>query len=65
MVKTSKAAVFYEVGRALEMVDFNLPQSLEPGSALCRVLFSTICGADLHTVFGRRKEPVPLLYSGS
>ncbi len=61
MVKTSKAAVFYEVGRALEMVDFNLPQSLEPGSALCRVLFSTICGADLHTVFGRRKEPVPLI----
>ena len=61
MLKTSKAAVFHEVGRKIEMAEFKIPQTLEPGSALCKVMFSTICGADLHTVYGRRKEPIPLI----
>ncbi|RLE63738.1 MAG: alcohol dehydrogenase [Thermoprotei archaeon] len=60
-VRTSKAAVFEEVGKPLEIRDFDLPDSLEPGSALCRVLYGTICGSDLHTVYGRRKEPTPLV----
>ena len=60
-VTTCKAAVFEEVGKPLELQEFGLPQTLERGSALCRVLFSTICGSDLHTAFGRRKEPLPLI----
>ena len=61
MAEKSKAAVFHEVGRKIEMSEFNIPETLEPGSALCKVMFSTICGADLHTVYGRRKEPIPLI----
>ena len=61
MNKKSRAAVFYKVGSPVEIRDFNLPEKLERGSAVCRVMFSTICGADLHTIFGRRKEPLPLI----
>ncbi len=61
MSKESKAAVFTEVGKQLEMTRFELPSTLEPGAALCRVRMSTICGSDLHTIFGRRQEPAPLI----
>lgn len=57
----SKAAVFTEVGKPLESQLFELPETLPPGAALCRVRMSTICGSDLHTIFGRRQEPAPLI----
>lgn len=57
----SRAAVFVEAGRPLAVRSFDLPASLEPGAALCRVRMSTICGSDLHTIFGRRREPAPLI----
>lgn len=38
---------------------FPLPRALPDGAALCRIRLSTICGSDLHTVLGRRVEPVP------
>lgn len=38
---------------------FAVPRELPPGSALCRVRLSTICGSDLHTLRGRRIEPTP------
>jgi putative phosphonate catabolism associated alcohol dehydrogenase len=53
--------VFYKVGRPVELREFNLPAKMEKGSALCRVLFSTICGSDLHTITGKRTEPTPLI----
>lgn len=59
--KKSKAAVFSEVGKALEIRQFNLSDKLEQGAALCKVTMSTICGSDLHTIKGRRSEPVPLI----
>ena len=37
----------------------DVPREIPPGAALCRVLVSTICGSDLHTVSGRRVEPTP------
>jgi len=55
------AAVFVEKGRPLEIRRFEVPRSLEPGAALCRVTMSTICGSDLHTISGRRREPAPLI----
>lgn len=58
---TCKAAVFEEVGKKIEIREFKIPQNLEPGSALCRVMLSTICGSDLHTIYGKRKEPTPLI----
>ena len=59
--KTCRAAVFEEAGKPLSMRDFPLPETLEPGAALCRVKMSTVCGSDLHTITGRRKESAPLI----
>lgn len=58
---TCRAAVFTEVGTPLAIQQFRLPDTLEPGSALCRVIMGTICGSDLHTISGRRVEPTPLI----
>ena len=58
---TSRAAVFTKEGKPLTIEEFKLPERLEPGAALCRVRMSTICGSDLHTIFGRRQEPAPLI----
>ena len=55
------AAVFSEVGRPLELRQFDVPQLIEPGGALCKVVMATICGSDLHTIAGRRSEPTPLI----
>ena len=56
-----RAAVFHQVGSPISIDWFDIPQELEPGSALCRVRMSTICGSDLHTVSGRREEPMPII----
>ena len=56
---TCKAAVFAEAGKPLAIEQFELPEITEPGSALCKVIMSTICGSDLHTISGRRVEPAP------
>ena len=50
-----------KVGEPLSLDWFEIPSSLEPGAALCRVRMSTVCGSDLHTVSGRRKEPMPII----
>ena len=57
----SKAAVFEKVGEEIKLHYFQVPDKLEPGAILCRVRFSTICGSDLHTITGKRNEPVPLI----
>ena len=57
----SRAAVFSQVGNPLAIEQFELPKHIEPGAFLCKVRMSTICGSDLHTIFGRRKEPAPLI----
>ena len=59
--KTSRAAVFSEEGKPLAIERFELPRHIEPGAVLCKVRMSTICGSDLHTIFGRRQEPAPLI----
>lgn len=59
--KTSQAAVFSEVGKPLATERFDLPERLQPGAMICKVRMSTICGSDLHTIFGRRVEPTPLI----
>ena len=53
------AAVFEGPNRPLALREVDVPTELGPGEILCRVRMSTICGSDLHTVFGRRPEPVP------
>ncbi|MBN1555504.1 MAG: zinc-binding dehydrogenase [Phycisphaerae bacterium] len=61
MKKTCNAAVFTEVGQPLVLRQFDVPETLEPGAALCGITMSTICGSDLHTIRGRRAEPAPLI----
>ncbi len=56
-----RAAVFRKVGDPISIEQFEIPQNLEPGAALCRVRMSTICGSDLHTISGRREEPTPII----
>lgn len=56
---TCRAAVFTGPHEPLELREFPVPNELPAGSALCRVLLSTICGSDLHTTQGRRIEPAP------
>jgi len=57
---TCNGAVFSEVGRPLELWQFDVPE-IGPGAALCKVVMSTICSSDLHTIHGRRTEPAPLI----
>ncbi|NUM53227.1 MAG: alcohol dehydrogenase catalytic domain-containing protein [Candidatus Hydrogenedentes bacterium] len=56
---TCRAAVFEGPGKPIAIREFSVPRALPPGSALCRIRLSTVCGSDLHTVSGRRNEPVP------
>ena len=55
------AAVFHKPGEPLAIQQFEVPRNTERGAALCRVRMSTICGSDLHTIGGRRKEPTPII----
>jgi D-arabinose 1-dehydrogenase-like Zn-dependent alcohol dehydrogenase len=35
-----------------------IPEITE-GEVLGKILVATICGSDIHTIQGRRKEPIP------
>ncbi len=54
-----RAAVFERPDSPLALRKVSIPDPLEAGAILCRVAMSTICGSDLHTIFGRRPEPAP------
>lgn len=54
----SVAAVFHAPGEPLHFECFSLPE-LGVGEALVRIRCATICGSDLHTLFGRRESPAP------
>ena len=60
MAETSRAMVFHEAGRALELRTFQLP-SLAEGEVLVRVTCCTLCGSDIHTFEGRRSTPLPTI----
>ncbi len=54
----ARAMVFSGEPGQLTLREFALPR-LEQGQILVRVLGSTLCGSDLHTIAGRRKAPLP------
>jgi alcohol dehydrogenase len=58
MVETSRAMVFCESGRPLELRRYPLPR-LADGEVLVRVTCCTLCGSDVHTYHGRRSTPCP------
>ena len=51
-----KAAVFNGTGKPFQFLSKEL-LSIQPGEILVRVLYTTICGSDIHTYCGRRQEP--------
>ena len=56
-----RAAIFETVGKDIEVTEFSMPSEIEDDAIFCKTKFSTICGSDIHTITGRRKEPVPLI----
>ena len=58
MIKT-KTAVFRGTGQRFEIVEQNVDFNLNPGHCLVEISLATVCGSDLHTIDGRRREPVP------
>jgi len=59
----SKAVVsiFEGPGQPFTLREVAIPDRLREGELLVRLEASTICGSDLHTVAGKRNEPVPLV----
>src|ERR1700733_11890542 len=55
----TKIAVFRGAGHPFEIVEKSLDLPLGRGECLVEMSLATICGSDLHTVDGRRHEPVP------
>lgn len=56
---TARVAIFDGPGKPFRFEVIPLPERLGAGEALVRLSLATICGSDLHTVAGRRQEPVP------
>lgn len=54
----SAAAVFAGIPSKVEQRSFDIPE-LQSGEILVRVLASTVCGSDLHSLDCRRKVPTP------
>ena len=55
---TIRAAIFDGPGVPFRVEPVARP-ALQPGEALVRVTLCTVCGSDLHTFHGRRKEKTP------
>ena len=60
-MKTSRAAVLTSFEAPLELKEFPLPQSIEPGGALVKVELAGICGTDVHLWHGQLPIPLPVI----
>jgi S-(hydroxymethyl)glutathione dehydrogenase / alcohol dehydrogenase len=49
-----RAAVLTEIDKPLQIRDVQLPEHLEPGQVLVKVLVSGICGSQLHEIRGHK-----------
>lgn len=55
----TKFQVFEEKGKPFQFQKKYFQSALEPGEALVKIILSTICGSDIHTIEGKRKEDTP------
>lgn len=55
----AKVAIFDGPGRPFRLADLPIPSRLDPGELVVEVSLATICGSDLHTHAGTRREPTP------
>ncbi len=53
--------LFQGTGKPFQYRTKELHIDLEPGDALVKILLSTICGSDVHTIDGLRKEETPCI----
>ena len=58
--QTARTAVFHGAGQPLEICQFELPQ-ISKGQGLVEIDCCTLCGSDLHTIFGARNVAVPTI----
>lgn len=56
---TAAVMVCEAPGRPMQLRRLPMPRHLQPGEVLVGMRMATICGSDLHTVDGRRREPMP------
>lgn len=59
MSRSALVQVFRRVGAPFELQTVALPARLKSGEILVEISLATVCGSDLHTVFGRRGAPTP------
>ncbi|MEQ9287842.1 MAG: zinc-binding dehydrogenase [Cyclobacteriaceae bacterium] len=53
--------LFEAPGKPFEYRGEGIKIDLQPGEALVKILLATICGSDLHTIDGKRKEDTPCI----
>lgn len=51
--------VFEETDKPFQLENKEFQSDLEPGEALVQIILATICGSDIHTIEGKRKEDTP------
>lgn len=56
-----KFQLFQETGKPFHLDEKENSPGLGEGEALVKILLSTICGSDLHTIEGKRKEDTPCI----
>jgi putative phosphonate catabolism associated alcohol dehydrogenase len=59
--QTIKFQVFEESGLPFQLKKEELNHPLKPGEVLVKILMATICGSDIHTIDGHRKEDTPCI----
>ncbi|MDL5512570.1 zinc-binding dehydrogenase [Arenibacter sp. M-2] len=57
----SKFQVFHGTGKPFGFEQKQLAIELNEGEALVKIVLATICGSDLHTIEGKRREDVPCI----
>src|SRR5688500_3323859 len=60
-LKTSRAAVLTNYEAPLELKEFPIPETIEPGAALVKVKLAGICGTDVHLWHGQLPIPLPVI----
>lgn len=58
---STKFQLFERTGKPFQYESYEFQQELMPGEALIKILLSTICGSDIHTIDGKRKEDTPCI----
>lgn len=55
----ARLSLFEGPNRGFQILSRPLPHAVGPGELLVEISLATICGSDLHTVEGRRSQPLP------